>query len=873
MTGVPRPRLLELLERRAPLVVVSGPAGAGKSVLLDQWCARASRSGVTTTCRIRVEHESLFWRSVLGGLAQRGLPVPASVTGPGRRALLGDRLVDEVARTLRAGSEHWTVVVDGLELTSRALAEEIERLLAGSGEALSLVLAARVDPVLCLYRRRLDGTMTEVRAADLAFSDEEAASLLASCGVPLPPATVHALNERMGGWAAGLRFAGASMARHPEPANVVAALVTADLDLTQYVLHEVLDAQEPETRQLLLRTCVPDVLDLDLAEELVGRDGVRGLSRLACSNLFLEPAAEDGCLRYHPVFRDLLRVQLGAEDPQLAAGLHRQVATWLRRREHWAQASEQLATGGLWEEVAEQLVEDLLVARILAGSDDRLGSLARRLPDRVTTRAGWIIRAALSLASDDSVACAQHLARARRAAPEDLPRGATWTLSYALVEAVHASSTGRIEESEAIVRRASRTLAVARHPAARLVSPEVKGLLELSRARVALRRGDLGSARASLEQALALPALPTELGAVVLGHRALAEALAGELSRAVDSASEAISLFDDACVAAHHRHPAAHVALARVALERHDLTSVPRHLGEARTCRGFVDDPVSRAVASGVLAHVDPGSAGPRGSQHDDRPELRPGVRDPWLVDWMWLQAAEADLARGLSGPAATALERLGSEHLLPASDVVAAAICAEQGRTVAARRTLDHATETDPSPVTRVSRLLVEAVDRSARQSPQAASQLVREALDTAALERIRRPFCAAPPSVRRVLHAHQSLVDRHPWLQQDVPPEPAGADRVSTYAAAEAPGAVTAMVAGMRLEPLTPKELEVLNLLADMLDTQEIADQMVVSVNTVRTHIRNILRKLDVHRRNEAVRRARQLGLPGFGPAARAS
>jgi LuxR family maltose regulon positive regulatory protein len=104
-------------------------------------------------------------------------------------------------------------------------------------------------------------------------------------------------------------------------------------------------------------------------------------------------------------------------------------------------------------------------------------------------------------------------------------------------------------------------------------------------------------------------------------------------------------------------------------------------------------------------------------------------------------------------------------------------------------------------------------------------------------------------------------------------VPPEPAGADRVSTYAAAEAPGAVTAMVAGMRLEPLTPKELEVLNLLADMLDTQEIADQMVVSVNTVRTHIRNILRKLDVHRRNEAVRRARQLGLPGFGPAARAS
>jgi LuxR family maltose regulon positive regulatory protein len=851
---VARSRLLERLDGTAPLVLVSGPAGSGKTSLLDEWCTRTPDPA---RCRIALEDEdTLMWQPALRSLAEHGLPVDGLAEDLGCDALLGTEPLAALADAVVSSARRWTVVIDGYELTSPELADEVANLLARTEGSLRLVLATRVDPVLPLYRYRLDGSLDEVRAADLAFTDDEAGVLLARSGGTLPPEAVHDLNLRLGGWAVGLRFAGRALAGHPEPESMVSNLLGHDLDITDYLLHEVLDTCDPETRDLLLRTCVPDLLVPELLEDLVGSQDARRLAELARSNLFLEPGDHDGCLRYQPFFRDLLRARLAYETPDISADLHRRTAAWLRRREEWERSAEQLAAGGLWVELAQQLVDDLLVARILVGPDARLLASARRVPPEVHTPAAFVVRAALALAADDTAACKDQLDGARLAA-DDVAQEP----SFVLVDAVRAAIADDLERAAVVVAGAVRTLAAARRPAARLASPEIEGLLQVATAEIALRRGELSRARVALARVEALPGLPAGFRAQVLGRRALSEALDARLNRAQLHARQALELVEEADDSGETRGPAAAAALALVALERDDLASVRRHLGEARVCRGLVDDQVVRAVTTGIQAHLEARSGL---LVPCDVESLCPSdVRDPWLVGWLLLQAAQIAVAQGRFDDALRTLDVL-ADGQGPSGDVVAAAAYAEQGRSVAMDRALATARESSQDVVPEVHRLLVEAVHEADRHSVRAAAPLMEQALELAAREGARRPFREASPSVRRLLAGNPRVLARHSWLAgaatpsrpprggTGVPPASAGPARRDEHGAA-------------LVEPLTPKELEVLGHLEELLTTQEIAEKMFVSVNTVRTHVRSILRKLGVNRRHLAVRRARTLGLLG--------
>jgi LuxR family maltose regulon positive regulatory protein len=151
----------------------------------------------------------------------------------------------------------------------------------------------------------------------------------------------------------------------------------------------------------------------------------------------------------------------------------------------------------------------------------------------------------------------------------------------------------------------------------------------------------------------------------------------------------------------------------------------------------------------------------------------------------------------------------------------------------------------------TQVRALLVEASQTAHDRSPGHATPALSRALRLAATEHMRRPFRESGASLRRLLSADPRLAQEHDWLHH--PGVRPGSSR-----SPEGRAALPIVV-----EPLTPKELEVLGHLANLLTTDEIAQVMFVSVNTVRTHIRKILRKLGVNRRNAAIRRARELGL----------
>ena len=196
------------------------------------------------------------------------------------------------------------------------MGRDLDFLLRHSGHRLQLVLLTRSDPLLSLYRYRLEDNIAELRMRDLAFTDDEASELFASAGVELRRSSIQALNARAEGWAVGLRFASAMLQGRADTDAAVAEVVGDTGNIAEYLVAEVLDVQTPEIRRLLLSTSITDLVRPGLDVALGGRSAARNLSLLTRENAFVEPVpGHAGCYRYHPFFRDLLRATLSFEAP------------------------------------------------------------------------------------------------------------------------------------------------------------------------------------------------------------------------------------------------------------------------------------------------------------------------------------------------------------------------------------------------------------------------------------------------------------------------------------------------------------------------------------------------------------------------------
>lgn len=861
---VHRPRLLDLLAKAEslPLVLVSAPAGTGKTSLVAEWVRSTTSLGPVGWVTLE-ERDSAFWGPLLECLRGLGLDARDPGGSPPSMALLGTEQLEALAAEIAARPELLTVVLDGCELTTLELARQVDYLLRHSLGQLRLVFVGRVDPVLPLYRYRLVDALVEVRAADLAFTDDEAAELLRGMGVALSRSGVHNLNERTKGWVAGLRFAARALAVRDDPEESVAVVVAQDGDINEYLVGEVLDAQTPELRSFLLHTSVPDVLLPGLVEELVGPGAPHTLAALARSKAFIESVPDPpGAYRYYPFFRSMLRAQLLYESPETSVELHRRAARWYARGGMVDRSLTHLATIDAWDEVAHRIVQDRMVGRVvLEGRGGLLGCVAARLPTTVETPSACVVRAAAALAVGDRATCASELVAARAGGVEDR----ALRLSIVVLDAARAALAESADTAAALAEEAERAL-VERPPVSRTgPGSEMYALVQHSLGVTRLRRGAIGSATKLLTLAAGLDGARAagSFRAEVLGHLAMAEALGGALSKAGRTAGESADVCAAGQIPSVDRPPAAAVALALVAVERYDLTAARRHVASARTSRWFHDDPVARGLAEGVVACVE------RVGGH-----LRPALArleaaaaaaaatDPWLADHLRVEAARLSMA---SGKPELALSTLSV--LEPVDDpmvaVTAAAAHAEQGHDAAVAAFLTRAHNTEPPLQVQVGELLVEAVQESRHRSPAGARNALDRSLRLAAPEGLRRPFREAGPTVQRFLSADPRIPVRHPWLGQvgetglPVPVIPAQRVRPPVREKSQETPAV--------VEALTPKELEVLGNLQELLTNQEIADTMFVSVNTVRTHVRSILRKLGVSRRSAAVRKARQLGLIG--------
>ncbi|MFI7279035.1 LuxR C-terminal-related transcriptional regulator [Micromonospora chersina] len=892
-----RPRLLDRLDRgvAGPVTLVLAPAGWGKTTLLAGW-ARAVR-GEPPPAWVTVEAGDTgerLWaylaaalRAAADGVPGEG-PQPPAPDGPPRP----DQL-ELLAAALAARERPVLLVLDDLHrVTDPAALAGLEFLLRHTEGRLRVVAGARTDPPLALHRWRLAGELTEIGPAELAFTPDEVADLLVAHGVPLPAAAVPRLAERTGGWPAGLRFAALALRAQADPARAVDRFTGDQPDVAGYLRDEVLAPLDPAARDVLRRSAVAAAVCADLADAVTGRpDAGQVLADLAREGGFVQrDGSSPPWYRCQPLLADLLRDELDRLPADELGELHRRAAGWYAGHDRPAEALRHALAGGEWDTATE-----LLIARwpelapyererpAVPAPPEPPAEAVRRDPELALAGA-----AERAYAGDAEAAAGQLRRAVEQARDLPAPRRDRFRRLAVAIELTLARLAGDHDE----VRRAAGRLLATGAPDGPVDDPragaaedaDVRAVAGTALGLVALAEGELPEAAARFAEALAAARRAgrprTEL--VCASRSALLDAAHGALRTAERHAREALAL--PSCQGWSSRLDCgyAYLALALVAWDRDEPAEAAAHLTLAGTATA---EPGAAALAAlcraGLLAAGGEPAAALRAlvAARETAPGAELGAR--LTADEAQLRAAVGDVesARALladagagATDAATAADPSPATGAGPAGpdpggaggggraalDVALARVRLRSGDPREAGRALPDWTSPDAAawPLSvRLSAGLLDAV-LTAGGDGRRAGRILEQVLDLAEPEGCRRVFTRAEPGVRDLLAAHLDSGTAH-WptvsdlvrgadeRRADEPPErPAGPERTLD-------------------EPLTERELTILRYLQSILSNVEIASELSLSVNTVKTHVRNIYRKLDATRRREAVRRARELRL----------
>ncbi|MER6850049.1 LuxR C-terminal-related transcriptional regulator [Streptomyces flaveolus] len=854
-TFLRRERLVEHLDQAlvTPLTLVNGTAGAGKTLLTADWASGLREPVAWLTAEAGDRRPGVFWAYVFESLRACGARA-ATGGAPADSDGVGGGLLASLAAELNARDRPVVLVLDEYDrLTAPEVSEQLEFVLRHAGRGLRLVLVTRTEPLLPLHRYRAAGELTEIRGAELSFTPAEADALLRLHGLHLPAHATSALVERTRGWAAGLRLSALAARESADPERYLKEFEADHSTVADFLLAEVLKGRREETQDLLLRVSVLDRFCPELADALTLRtDAEPLLAGLHRENAFIERLGHSW-YRLHPLFREILRAHLHERMPGVEPELHLRAARWLRRSGFLPETLAHGAAGGDWDLAAGALVDNLAIGQLFTGlRSDALAQLFARMGPEAESPASDLVRAAGALARRDLDHGLNRLRRAQEqlSDAEDSPGLAAARLSCTLLEALAARLTGcpsRAELAAATAEEVHQDL-----PDQLLDEhPELTALLMTHVGSARLWEGRFDDARAVLTRAAGAPGgsatvLPR---AEAMGHLALLDYLNGWLGRAERRALAAVSEGERAGLPQPPGAGLGRLVLAAVAVDRQELEQARVLLDETARPPAREHDPVptaGRALATSRLLLDD-------GERHAAieaaEPAVSAAVASPWAESHAAVVRSAACLADGQPDEAVRLLHGVSGDQ--PVCAVEAAAIQAAAGRPQAAAELIGAIrAEGRTGPAVSVGAALVRA--RAAQESGDAAAsrRLVARALLDARRERLRRPFLQAGDWIKPLL-AQASLHElAEDWLLTGRPPGHGEPLRPVPDPAPLVP------------VELSGRERDVLRRLARMMTTQEIAADLYVSVNTVKTHLKSAYRKLAVNRRSDAVHRARELG-----------
>jgi len=290
---IDRGDLLAALDRAAArkVTILSAPAGSGKTSLLRAWADRPGQPHRLAVLQVQRDQQDAqsFWLALLNAVRQASGATSDAEPPAATPEFNGRAMVDRVLSELAHHRGRVIVVIDDLhELNSPEALGLLTSLLANLPPNVHAILATRRDLPLRLHRLRLAGELAEIRAADLRFTERETRELLDASGIALSEAGAALLHQRTEGWAAGVRLAAISLAGHPDPERFVAEFSGSNRTVAEYLIAEMLERQPDDVQQLLLRTCVLDRVNGELADLLTGRPGSeRILLELEDANAFV----------------------------------------------------------------------------------------------------------------------------------------------------------------------------------------------------------------------------------------------------------------------------------------------------------------------------------------------------------------------------------------------------------------------------------------------------------------------------------------------------------------------------------------------------------------------------------------------------------
>jgi LuxR family maltose regulon positive regulatory protein len=857
------------------LTLVSAPAGFGKSSLVASALFESGHHATWLSLDEGDNDPVRFWTYLIAAVQAVGLDVGDEarqiITSPQLRRI--DPAIISLLNEISELTNDLVLVLDDYHvIETEQVHEDLSYLLDHQPGNLHMVLISRTDPPLSLARLRAHGQLIEIRATDLEFSAPEAIVLFNDrIDLNLSPGQVEALNRRTEGWIVGLQLAALSLRGHPAYDTFIEHFAGSHEFILDYLTEEVLRALPDAQRQFLLRTSILGRFCSALCRAVTGdAASQRLLDEIRKSNLFLIPLDTDGhWFRYHQLFAEVLCALLERDHPGEVDALHLKAAAWFESEGHPGEAVDHALRSGDMARTRELVLKHWLpvlhrgeVATVLRWLDALPEEIERDDPSVSLARC-WVL-----FLSGRSLAIEPHLEQANNAyerlVSEDALSGAQQdqvTAQMAMMRSVLARGRGEHAWSMAHAEKATRL--------APTEMVEGIGTTWIMLAAARAGAGDFDGAIEAYERGIPLSQAEGNLiGAYgCIYGQAMYMLVQGRLNEAEGLCRSAI---DRAVSEGHGDFPATgslYIALARINLERNHLDEAGAYLNTGlRIARpgGF-----GEAVRTGrhLRAHLAAarGDLDAAAELFQDTERIVNAMDDPYLtgeLNWEWaklcLMAGDPDAAREklhILGEAIAATQH--ANMLLAQMWLFPRLLCAEE-RYEAARTALDESVRharavNSKGELIRLLALQAVALDALGDRLP--VRTPLHEALALGAPGGYIRRWLDAGPGLGPLLRDLRTDRDMpqafHPYLDS----------LLDACQAAFGDSARPQREA--LLDPLTPRELEIMRLIGKGYSNPEIASELVVTINTVKKHTSNIYGKLGVRSRTQAIARAHDLGL----------
>ncbi|MEQ8437935.1 MAG: LuxR C-terminal-related transcriptional regulator [Ilumatobacter fluminis] len=885
-TFVSRTRLTGRLDRVAPgtMALVCAPAGCGKSVLVSDWCRRQSSAVAWLSLDVDDNDPIRFWRHVAasldGAAGDTSASLRAAVDQLARRADAAtvDDIVTTIVNSAAADDRDIVLVLEDYHLVvDEGVHDGVRLLLERAPAPLRFVVISRADPPLLLARRRARCELIEIRAADLRFGADEATAFLEQAtGVRPADSTVATLTDRTEGWAVGLQLAALSLSGRDDVEAFLGTFTGSHRFVLDYLTEEVLDRQPDRVRDFLLSSSILDRLSGPLCDAVTGGDdGQELLERCERANLFLVPLDDERrWWRYHHLFAELLRTWLDRRPDDEVHELHRRAAAWYESNDLVERAIEHATAAGdtAWAmRLIERHADELLLRREGATLRRRLAEL----PDGVEASRRLLVAHARTAAYAGRPGEAELLLDAAahaRPEPDDafepsIDRAAsplsTLDPTTALVHAFIAHLRGRSDDAVSFAHGALADIEDD--------SSAVALIAQLHLASAQWVRGEVGPAESALGTNVERWRALGEPGRVAFGCHYLARAqrARGDLDLAIATYRAALDVEADASASGSPAAGVSLIGLGQIAYQRDELESarnlVDRGLEASRQL--VYTQALSSGLATMAWIRRCDGDTDEARELMDEAVDVGPDDDVIDLVNPVPVQRARLFLAEGDSAPAERWIRHravgLDDEprHPVEAAHLLLARLTIAEGRGREAVPLLDRLlrTATDDGRVASMIEIELLRALASADDHPADAAASLTRAVVLAAPQRYVRAFVDEGTPVATLLG--RVVAAPSPELDRTVLGHVA--TLIAAFERTPGPAAAAASPAQPLVVPLTDRELEVLAELATGKPNRQIADELYVSLNTVKKHITHILDKLGVSNRTAAVDRARSLGL----------